>query len=173
MIAPKFLSDSLTPWYGYWASHPAAATISIAYDNLPTGDALARVYSSNLALANGGPGIVFNEPQNLNNCTIELYIKTSAVGATAMYIQFNNTIIPLPVGYASVYCYLIPAAVLTTWTRYTLNVSEIRSKTGFGVLSMPASQMTALLSRVKSIVLYSSIANPLDTMVSCFTIRRL
>jgi hypothetical protein len=170
-VLPKYLSDSLTPWWGNWAvQRPAdGSTFSIAFDNLPVGDAIARVFGTQMA--NGGPGIVFNTPQNLNNMFIDMRFKASVAGATNMYIQLNNDIIPLPAGYNAVYCYAQAGAVPTVWTRYTLNVSEIQTKTGFGTIS-PV-EISALLTRVKSVMLYASIAGPpIDINISAFTIRR-
>jgi hypothetical protein len=170
---PKYLSDSLTPWYGYWASHGAGSTISIAYDTLPIGDALARVFSTQPTV-NGGPGIVFNTPQNLNDCYLEIYYKASVAGASGMYIQFNDTVIPLLVGYKTVYCFTLGGAVVpTVWTKYTLNISEIRTKVGFGSNLGLTMNLSAFLSRVKSIILYSAVVAPLDIIVSGFNIRRL
>jgi hypothetical protein len=166
MVAPKFLSDSLNlaagNWYGSWA---ASAGISIAYNNLPTGEALARLYSP----MNNSDVIYFDfkDIQNINGLYLDFYYK----GATAdprCYIYFSQL-----TGLAGPrYRKLLNAdgATPIVWTRALIPVEYWGTLIGSTLIGP-----SCIGSTIRSIGLLTDAiaAPPVQMEIANFTIRRL
>jgi len=163
----KYLSDSLTPWYGRWSDgigYPG--NVEISYTGLPIGDTVARITRS---MPVGGTNIFeFNESQNVSGYQLEFWIKAENVDAQ-LYIEFSpNTALTFA---STIYCYKLLYAGGTSpivWTKVSLTLdSSLFAFVGLGPHSLP-------FVRCRSISLYRdapAAARIID--VSGFTIRRL
>jgi hypothetical protein len=70
---PKYLSDSLTPWYGNWWT---SGVLTIAYDDLPPEPGVsARLIFNYAAGGYGSQGINFNTPQQLLDKKVEYWMR--------------------------------------------------------------------------------------------------
>jgi len=148
---PKYLSDSLTPWYGTWGG----AGLSIAYTNLPPDGTIIAKIVDTIAAGYDEVGFTFKEPQNLNDCMLEFWYKATGIAA-ANNLLINN------VGANYLYRNIgAPAA----WTFYSLNLP--RSHSGGTTSKILTAQ------RIRSITFAGNIAAPWTIEVAGFTIRRL
>ena len=66
---PKYLSDSLAPWYGNWSPN-IPGELSIDYTGLPTGECLARLIQTGF-IGNRHLMFEFSQPQNIFGLTFE------------------------------------------------------------------------------------------------------
>ena len=162
MVAPKFLSDSLTPalgnYYGTWTNFNYVQ--SIAYDNLPPEPGvLARL---NFVSPGGVSGLAFtfNEPQYLNGATLEFWIRKTAGGAGnfLLYVQKIAGILQY---------YKTIAALPGTWTKYTVAIPDLTS-TRQGNQSQ-----TQVAARVSSFDIDQNIVGAYTIDIAGFTVRRL
>jgi len=73
MIAPKYLTDSLTPWYGAWTLS-AGGSLSISYASLPPqSDILAKLVCDTPGGGYGSIQFLFNAPQNIGGTVLEFW----------------------------------------------------------------------------------------------------
>jgi len=162
-VLPKYLSDSLTPWWGVWT---AVQTTGIAFDDLPPEPGvLARLYRTINAGDGGAFQFEFNTPQNLNGMAIEFWIKctTSDPGS----LCYTNHVVG---GGFLVYNMYADNAYPIVWTKLLLPTSV------FSYSSTPASPYrTGSLARTKTFSMYvhGITAPPVTLSLAGFNIRRL
>jgi len=165
MVASKYLTDGLSNYYGTWI-----ANWNIAYDNLPTGECLARLYVA--AVNAAAYGISFNEPQNIKNSVFDFWIK-GATNDPQIYIYVSAYPIPTYstlMGYRLLYA---DGTTPTTWTRLTIDPNSITVPPATGLPNRVLKDK--ILTGFRSIQFYveAMAAPPVEIGVSGFTIRRL
>jgi len=111
LVAPKYISDTLTPWCGYWV---ISAYTSISYSALPVGDALAKIVMSRPDAGGLNCGFNFNGKNNLNDYAVDFYIRSTVnpAGNTLWLVSPSyNWQIRAPLG-------VMPA----NWTKFSLQI---------------------------------------------------
>ena len=167
MVSSKYLSDSLTPWYGIWS--PGGGVATLDYTNLPTGDCLAKVsVTSDGALRFRQVGFQFYAPQNIVNANISFKYKFSrneAVGhnvwITSLGLPYSVPTLQHPVGL------LNPTP--TTWTDFSSPVSYFINTSSAQRLLY--NSMAAVANRILIYGFAFSGATTLE--IANFTVRRL
>jgi hypothetical protein len=163
---PKYLSDSLTPWYGTW-TRTGPGLPNIGYTGLPIGDAIARIYYQ-IVNPNGAIAIEFNEPQNVYGRQVEFYYKWDDPDARTFIYFSGNPFASYTTSYIAVELNADGAAP-TVWTKKSINpeakpIGYASSLTG----------VNAMLCRLKTIVFYGfSMTAPRTLEISGMTVRRL
>jgi len=157
---PKYLSDSLTPWYGIWTGNCA-----MGYSTLPTGDCIGKVIVSNVGGAWSGAYLTFATPQNVSNEYIcDLWLRTTA-SPTSSYMSLWGVLatrIDIQFG----------AGIPANWTRYQLRIpKDFPNATPLSVNSWQARQIPVRLSYLLFSTFHA--ANPHNMEIGGFTIRRL
>ena len=157
-VLPKYLSDSLTPWWGNWSV--GADVLGISYTNLPPIDVLAKVTISVAVGLYAAHRITFNIPQNLNGYVLEYWIRGNTPPATARtYVNLD----------AGRYMYTGSPAVTTVWTKRTYSIPSPSDFTQYGLLPK-----SVISSRVGYIYLeYWNAVAPYDVEIAGFNLRRL
>ena len=164
---PNYLSDSLTPWYGYW--HPGGGVATLDYTNLPGGACFAKVViTTDAALRFRYVGFRFAVPQNIVNSEISFKYKFSrneAVGhsmwITTLGSPYAVPTLEHPVG--------LPSPSPTTWTLFSSPVSTFRPSA-----SSPRLQNDSMASVAKYFYMYGfTFSGPTTMEIACFNIRRL
>ena len=112
-VAPKFLSDQLTNYYGSWGAY------SIGYATLPPTDALARLYVVS-AGAFQTMNFTFNEAQNFSNSALDIWTRASINNAQLRLFFSGNAAFTLPSGTLSVYA----AGGTTDWRHDVIPMSK-------------------------------------------------
>jgi len=165
---PKYLSDSLTNWYGNWSAGGGGAAIGIAYDNLPIGDAIARITR---AVSQFGTNIFeFNEPQNIDGLQLEFYVKAENADVQ-LYLDISPSPAATwnapPYGYRLLYA---GGACPTVWTKQTIALG----KQSFNPVGGLTVNRSLPYTRCKSLVFYRDLPVAVRTLeISGMTIRRL
>ena len=161
---PKYLSDSLAPWYGNWSPN-IPGELSIDYTGLPTGECLARLIQTGF-IGNRHLMFEFSQPQNIFGLTFETYVKESLLGSVLFYVSRNpvatwlNEYLRWSAG--------ISPGVAGSWVKRTLTMDKGGWDLSIGITTNP----NVILTRVKTMVIYS-IANCGTFEVSGFNLRRL
>ena len=166
---PKYLSDALVNEYGTWYS--SASNHVISYDDLPVGDAIARI--SYGALNDHGLTFQFNDRQNVLNSVAEFYYKCATNDPT-VYIYVTYEVWAGGLWAADTRAAVVinaDGAAPTTWTR----VSRSLSSSGGFITYQPNKGREFVFTRLKNIMLYFGTigAPPVTTNISALTIRRL
>jgi len=172
MVSSKYLSDSLTPWYGSWETEGGAA-VSIAYNNLAIGDSIARIYRS-IAANFQSIEIKFNDPQNLNELYVDFLYKCDDPDPEIIIIFGMQA----PGGAVTDYTFFrvnADGACPVVWTRKTLKVSTWPVGAGGGTGGLGRTSPSVVWRRVKTIQLLAQniAAFPRTLEIGGFTIRRL
>ena len=162
-VAPKYLSDQLSGYYGNWACYVAGAP-SIAYDNLPPdGSVLARVYRS---LNNDNAiGFDFNEFQFLRELQLDFYLKCS-INGPAIYLDAANTPTASLAGAFVLTLLNAAGAAPTVWTKYSIKIQPWNAANN---------RTNYILARAKCLAFYTATSGtqPYTLEVAGMTVRRL
>jgi hypothetical protein len=114
----KYLSDSLTPWYGSWTS--VAGTLGIAYDSLPVGDCLARL-THDTPNADSWIYFTFNDLQNIKDYQLEFWYRKGNASA----INFDVLISRLGYNLSNGGLYKGIGAGTVSWSKASLSIDSI------------------------------------------------
>lgn len=141
-VLPKYLTDSITPWWGAWSVN--AGVFEILFDTLPIGDAIARLKVT----AAGTPTyfiLRFNETQNLSNYVLDWWEKCE--DNASQLRMFATTFPGSLTDYSAYYSVWAAGSAPTVWTRKIISLSA------FTTLFGSASKNTTI-SKVKDIWFY-------------------
>jgi len=173
---PKYLSDSLTPWYGAWRVG-GVSTLSIDYTNLPIGSAVAKIVGDIVA----GEVLVFDfggvvaPPIGLQNFSsnkniVEFYYKCSVNNPRVVLFMLRTRWgFPDPAGYFTIELNIAGAAP-TVWTYKSFQIP-----TGFSTFvpgTTTGRSREEVISQIKEFA-WNLPAFAAQIQVSGFTIRRL
>jgi len=154
---PKYLSDSLTPLYGYWNGTVAP---SISYSNLSVGDVVAKIVY-NAAVGWSTLFFAFNTPQRLNgDYELDFWLRTTAPPQSLTchmvgWIYWADMAGP---------AFALPTA---TWLKHTYQINRFAGASPF---------FTPALVRNRTYSFYLQgfhAANPWDIEICGVTLRRL
>ena len=169
MVAPKYLSDSLTPWYGTW-SVCAGGALALDYTNLPTGDCQAKlVFTTNVANRFLHSGLSFYPPgQCLVGTKLSFKYKFSRSEAVNHNIWLTTTGGP----YAEP-TLEAPGGLLnptpTTWTDFSMEISRF-----INTASAPRLRLNSMATRVLFFFFYGfPFSGPTTFEIANFTFQRL
>ena len=157
-----YLSDSLTPWWGYWL---CATPITIAFDNLPPqGDIIARLEGTS-AGTSCWFRLTLNDFLNLKNYSVGLWTKCSAAAQSLRLFIGTDT----GLGFATNYYWIYTGgSAPTSWDYKSFNLTD--------TLPYPPTSYVSrdiAISRVKYLIFYftTSVGDKIET--AGVNIRRL
>jgi len=154
---PKYLSDSLTPWYGTWTGIGGVGSPAVAYDNLPSdGTIVGRIWKN---LTNSGTiALEFTNPQNINECELSFYIKAENADCQ-LYLMLSAN--PAATYTTQPYCYRLlygAGASPTVWTSRTFILK--RNGSGFTLPGGIIPEHEVIFQSCKSINIYRDAPAP-------------
>ena len=163
-VLPKYLSDSLTPWWGAW--FPNIGTLNIAYDNLPPASGvLARLWMND---ANAGQKVfyfLYNARINQNGYVIDFWSKCQD-NAPQLTLFMQNTVDTVNIMNTS-YPYASGSAPIV-WTRHIIPLDS---------LSYPANPLrysrSCVNSQINRYLFYWDLAQNKTIELAGVHIRRL
>lgn len=162
-LGRHYISDSLTPWWGYWTG--GAGGLVIAYDNLPIGDAIARIYKINL-LADDNVSFVFNSSQNIENMVLDVYLKCSS--NIFLYVSRQAY-----ASWTTEYVAHGSLGITANWARYKIMMARNSAggvygwNTYVGIKASP----NIILNQGKAIVFYNAAGGPNTLEICGMTLR--
>ena len=173
---PKYLSDALVNEYGSWKPKPAGVpALSIAYDNLPTGDALARIYTD--LDSNEWFAFEFDQNQCVGDSImyLDFYAKVSAQCIGMLFAQPDAVGAGIGPSGMSLYWNSVWtfAAAPLNWTRYKVKLGRGDGTVNGWNLNYGGPQgIASTQQRLKTITFYIQTASATLNISRC-TIRRL
>jgi len=155
---PKYLSDSLTPWYGAWTS---VVPLTIEYTNLPPDGTILAKLVVTAGNAYGDLVFTFNAPQNLlTGSTIEYWLRVVSGALGGMFFYMRK-------GPNNYYRAHLPAV----WTKYTYPIPDPAS--ALANPSPPGPSRTNIAQSVSGLLFDHSASVNSKFEVAGVNIRRL
>jgi len=168
-LGRRYLSDSLTPWWGSWAV--SGGTLGISYNNLPSEPGVLAKVTNTINAGSQALYFSFNNNQNLKNYLCEFWVKGSDIsGGLDVFVNSKYGAWDYSLNRMRLYLYA-PGTFPTLWTKVSVAMSSLITV----IPGFADSGRYDILSRVKTLAFYTYSATvfPFTTELAGVNFRRL